>query len=148
MAERVPKLCPGPSGHLVFVRQGLLMAAPFDLSRLELAAPAVTIVEGVVQALNSGDDGGNSAAAQFTVSGSGLLAYASGGMFPDTPIELLLVDEKGHTEPLPGFDRPLAASQLSFSPDGRLLAFVEQERSGLPWLFDLERQTYRALSDS
>src|SRR5262249_54286429 len=24
----------------------------------------------------------------------------------------------------------------------------EQERSGLPWLFDLERQTYRALSDS
>jgi dipeptidyl aminopeptidase/acylaminoacyl peptidase len=62
-------------------------------------------------------------------------------------VELLLVDEKGHTAPLPGFDRPLVSPQLSISPDGRLLAFNEQERTGLLWLFDVERQTYRALSD-
>jgi dipeptidyl aminopeptidase/acylaminoacyl peptidase len=62
-------------------------------------------------------------------------------------VELLLVDEKGHNEPLPGFDRPLVSPQLRFSPDGRLLAFNEQERTGLLWLFDVERQTYRAVSD-
>jgi Tol biopolymer transport system component len=125
----------------------MLMAAPFDLSRRELVAPPVSIIGEVSQALNSGENTSNSGAAQFTVSDSGLLAYAPGGMFPDTPIELLLVDEKGHTEPLLGFDRPLVSPQLSFSPDGRFLAFNEQERTGLLWLFDIERQTYRALSD-
>ena len=132
-----------PSGHLVFVRQGVLMAAPFDLSRLELVGPAVAVVEAVSQALNAGNLG----AAQYAVSDSGLLAYASGGMFPDAPVELLLVDEKGRTEPLPGFDRPLVSPQLSFSPDGRLMAFNDQERTGRIWLFDVERHTYRGLSD-
>ncbi len=135
------------SGHLVFLRRGVLMAAPFDLSRLELTAPPVTVVEGISQALNAGGSVWNSGAAQFTASDSGSLAYAAGGIFPDSPVELLLVDETGRTEPLPGFDRPLVSPQLSFSPDGRLLAFNEQERSGLLWLFDLERQTFRALSD-
>jgi serine/threonine-protein kinase len=136
-----------PTGHLVFVRQGVLMVAPFDVSRLELSAPPVPVVEGVSQALNSGSNAHNSCAGQFTLSDSGLLAYASGGIFEDTPIELVLVDESGLTEPLPGFDRPLVSPQLHFSPDGRQLAFTEQNRSGLLWLFDVERQTYRRLSE-
>jgi Tol biopolymer transport system component len=135
-----------PTGHLVFVRQGVLMAAPFDLARLELAAPPVPVVEGVSQALNMGNETFNSGAAQFAVSDSGLLAYAPGGIGADTPIELVLVDEVGRTEPLPGFDRPLVTPQLHFSPDGRQLAFTERERSGLLWRFDVERQTYRPLS--
>ena len=135
-----------PSGHIVFVRQGVLMAAPFDLSRLGLAAPPVSAIGAVSQALNF-SGGGDTGAAQFTVSDSGLLAYAAGGIFPDTPVELLLLDETGRTTSLPGFDRPLVSPQLSFSPDGRLLAFNEQERTGLLWIFDVQRQTYRALSD-
>jgi dipeptidyl aminopeptidase/acylaminoacyl peptidase len=136
-----------PTGHLVFVRQGVLMAAPFDLSRLELTAPPVPVLEGVSQALNWGSDEDNSGAAEFTVSDSGLLAYAPGGIVEDKPVELLLVDEDGRTEPLPGFDRPLVSPQLHFSPDGRQLAFTEQHRSGLLWLFDVERQTFRPLSE-
>jgi Tol biopolymer transport system component len=135
-----------PTGHLVFLRQGVLMAAPLDLSRLELTAPPVPVLEGVSQALNWGSDDLNSGAGQFTVSDSGLLAYAPGGIVEDTPIELLLVDESGRAELLPGFDRPLVSPQLDFSPDGRQLAFTEQHRSGLLWLFDVERQTFRALS--
>ncbi len=73
--------------------------------------------------------------------------YASGGIRKDTPTELILVDEAGRTEPLPGFDKPLVSPQLEFSPDGLQLAFVEQASSGLLWLFDVQRQTYRALSD-
>jgi Tol biopolymer transport system component len=136
-----------PTGHLVFVQQGVLMAAPFDLSRVELAAPPVPVVDGVSQALNWGYDPLNSGAGQFAVSDAGLLAYAPGSIVADTPIELLLVDEDGRTDPLPGFDRPLVSPQLHFSPDGRYLAFTEQHRSGLLWLFDVERQTYRALSN-
>ena len=135
-----------PTGHLVFARQGVLMAAPFDFERLELAAPPVPVAEGVSQALNTGSNHFTSAAAQYTVSDSGLLAYVPGGIVEDPPIELLLVDEDGRTERLPGFDRPLVSPQLHFSPDGRQLVFSERARSGLLWLFDVERQTYRVLS--
>jgi serine/threonine protein kinase/Tol biopolymer transport system component len=136
-----------PTGRLVFVRQGVLMATPFDLSRLEPTAPPVPVLEGISQALNWGYDDLNSGAAQFSVSDSGLLAYAPGGIVADTPVELVLVDEQGRTEALPGFNRPLVSPQLHFSPDGRQLAFTEQHRRGLLSLFDVERQTYRALSD-
>ena len=137
-----------PTGHLVFAQQGVLMAAPFDLTRLELTAPPVPVVKGVSQAL--GDGGGaalNSGAGQFAVADSGLLAYAPGGIYERRPIELLLVGESGRVEPLPGFGRPLVAPQGHFSPDGHTLAFVESLPGGLLWLFDLRRHTYRALSN-
>ena len=38
-----------PTGHLVYFRQGVLMAAPFDLSRLELTGAAEPVVEGISQ---------------------------------------------------------------------------------------------------
>ena len=40
------------SGHLIFLRQGTLMAAPFDLQRGEITRPAVEVVSNVIQALN------------------------------------------------------------------------------------------------
>jgi hypothetical protein len=135
------------TGHLVFVRQGVLMAAPFDRERLELTAPPVPVIEGVSQALNIGSAMGNSGAGQFAVSDSGLLVYAPGGVFKDVPIDLVLLDEAGRAEPLPGFDKPLATNHVHFSPDGRQLVFVERAISGLFWVFDLERQTFRALSN-
>ena len=67
-----------PTGHLVFVRRGVLMAAPFEVDRLELSGPAVPVFEGVDQALNTGLTNANSGSAQFAVSLSGLLTYASG----------------------------------------------------------------------
>jgi len=36
-----------------FVRNGALMAAPFDLARLEVTGPAVTVVPRLMQALNA-----------------------------------------------------------------------------------------------
>jgi Tol biopolymer transport system component len=136
-----------PTGHLLFVRQGVLMGAPFDTERLELTASPVPVVEGVSQALCPGEDMYNSGAGQVAVSDSGLMVYAPGGILEPPPIELLLVDEGGRAEPFAGFDKPLVSPQMRYSPDGRQLAFVEQARSGLLWLFDVERHTYRALSD-
>jgi serine/threonine-protein kinase len=43
------------TGHLVFVRRGKLMAAPFDLERLEITGGAVAIVDDVMQAANMGN---------------------------------------------------------------------------------------------
>jgi Tol biopolymer transport system component len=130
----------------VFVRQGVLMAAPFDADRLEVEAPPVPVLDDVRQALNMPGFDGNSGAGQFAVSSSGLLVHASGGIFQDPPQELVLVDREGRVEPLPGFDKPLTTGQLRFSPDGRQIAFTERARSGLAWVFDVERQTHRALS--
>jgi eukaryotic-like serine/threonine-protein kinase len=131
-----------PSGHIVFMRLGVLMAAPFDPVRLELTGPAVPVLPDVRQALNMDNDFDNSGAAQFVISPLGLLAYASGGIFEDAPAEPVLVDRAGRAEPLPGLDKP--AGNLRFSPDGRQIAFVG--KGGLLWLFDIQRQTYRALS--
>jgi serine/threonine-protein kinase len=41
------------TGHLIFVRRGTLMAAPFNLDRLETTGPAVTVKAGLMQAFNS-----------------------------------------------------------------------------------------------
>jgi Tol biopolymer transport system component len=135
-----------PTGHLAFVRQGVVMAAPFDADRLELKAEPVPVIEGVHQALNVSPNTYNSAAAQLAVSASGLVVYAPGGIFEDPPGELVFVDEAGRVEPVPGFEKPLVSANCRLSPDGRRIAFVERGRSGLLWLFDVERRTHRPLS--
>ena len=135
-----------PTGHLLFVRRAALMTAPFDPDRLELTGPAVPVLDGVGQALNTGWTIANSGAAQYAVSRLGLLAYAAGGIVHDTPNELVFVDRAGRATPVPGFDRPLTTGQARFSPDGRWIAFVEKAISGRLWLFDTQRKTHRALS--
>ena len=43
-----------PTGHLVFLRQGTLMAVRFDLARLEIVGQPVALVENVMQAFATG----------------------------------------------------------------------------------------------
>src|SRR5262249_17249640 len=38
-----------PTGHLVFIRSGALMAVPFDLDRLNLKGTPVSVMEGIRQ---------------------------------------------------------------------------------------------------
>ncbi len=60
-----------PSGHIVFARAGSIMAAPFDVSRLEVAGPSVSLIEGIRI-----EEWG---AAQFAFSPEGTLVYVNGG---------------------------------------------------------------------
>ena len=53
------------SGHLVYARTGGLLAVPFDLKRLEVTGPPVSILEGVSMNPASG-------AAEFSLSSAGL----------------------------------------------------------------------------
>jgi eukaryotic-like serine/threonine-protein kinase len=131
------------TGHIVFVRQGVLMAATFDMSRLK-AGPPVPVVLGVEQALNTVDGSMHSGAGQFSVSGSGSLAYGAGGVEHFLENELVWVSRDGRTETLAGFDHSDVTNQVRLSNDGRRVAFVQQ--AGPLWLFDVERATSTRVS--
>ena len=61
-----------PTGHLVFVRTGTVVAAPFDLNRLEITGGTVTVLNDVMQAANTPNSGTESGAGQFATASSGL----------------------------------------------------------------------------
>src|SRR5262249_17853598 len=79
-----------PSGHLVYARARELLAVPFDLKRLDVTGPPVSILEGISVGRFTG-------VAEFSFSGDGSCAYVPGG-----PTEgdrtLLWVDRKGAIE--------------------------------------------------
>jgi serine/threonine-protein kinase len=100
------------SGHLVYIHDGKLFAAPFDLDRLEITGQPVPAVEDVA---SNGDTGG----AQFAVSASGTLAYLPGQSVNSGAL-IHWMDRERRTTPL----RPTLVnwSNLLFAPDGRRLA--------------------------
>ena len=128
------------SGHILFVRNGTLMAVPFDVTRLEVAGPPLVVLEDVMQA-ERGDTGTlNTGAGQFAVSRSGALAYARGGVYPLNLSSLVWVDSTGAPEPLP---LPSGVyTQPRFSPDGTHLAYLEGVRGDRQvWVYDIELET-------
>ena len=56
------------SGHLVYVHDGTVFAAPFDLNRLELTGPAVAVLEGAMVLMPTGS-------AEIAFSDAGTVAY-------------------------------------------------------------------------
>jgi len=103
-----------PTGHLAFIRAGVVFAVPFDLRRLAVTTGPVPVVQGV--------RGGY----RFAVSASGSLVYEPGpaGAAP-SHLGLMLVDRNGARQPLAV---PLAAyTAARISPDGRWLAAAAEE---------------------
>jgi serine/threonine-protein kinase len=90
-----------------------------------------------MQALNIGDSRYNTAAGQFSISGSGGLVYAPGGTTPDREHSLVWVDQKGTEQPvLPSKGRFFAPR---LSPDGRRIAYSLMGREYHAWEYDLVR---------
>src|SRR5205814_409795 len=124
------------SGHLVYSRNGTdtLMAAPFDLGRLQVgSSPPVTLTERVIDTSESGE---------FAISDSGTLAYVAGN--PQRyESRLVWVDRSGAVEPLPA--PPRAYAEPAISPDGRHVAVsVAGPAFGISVL-DLDRPTLTPL---
>jgi serine/threonine protein kinase/Tol biopolymer transport system component len=118
------------TGHLVFLRQGTLMAVPFDLDKLGITGKPVPVIVDIMQELNGGM---NRAAGQFSVSDSGWLLYASGGIAPDMEGWMVWVDHKGASQAIASIKD---GDSARISPDGRRIAYPMQLRM---WIFDLER---------
>jgi hypothetical protein len=133
-----------PTGHLVFLRQGTLMTVPFDLGRHEVTGQPVPAVANVMQALNVPASSHNTAAGQFSISDSGWLVYAAGGILPDMQNSLIWVDHKGGAEPIASFKAPFSAPRLS--PDGQRIAYTTLGREERVWVYDLNRGTASRLT--
>lgn len=134
-----------PTGHLIFVRRGTLMAVPFSLDRLESTGPAVTVKTGLMQAFNDSMVGINSGAGQYSMSESGALIFVSGGIFPEPVADLYWVDRSGRAEKWTAFGtRPVMGIRLS--PDDRQLAFSTGGLNRGVWIYDIQRNTVTRLT--
>jgi serine/threonine-protein kinase len=110
--------CYSPTGHLVYARNGNLLAAPFDADRLELTGQPVTVLEGVLMSRVTGS-------ANFDVSATGDLVYVPGRAVGGART-LHWVDRGGRPEPLQLPPRSYLHPRLS--PDASQLA-IEVEGS-------------------
>ena len=125
------------SGHMLYVQQGTLFAAPFDVNRLELTGAGVPAVESLLSANSNGS-------AQLTIADNGTVAHISGATVSSSaPIDWL--DASGKTTPL----RSTAAdwSSPSFSPDGtRLAVDISDGSQADVWVYDWARDTLSRLT--
>ena len=116
------------SGHLVYVFEGVLMAARFDPEAMELLASPVAIVDGVLA---------------FTLSDDGKLFYSRGGSSGTaTPRQLDWIDRAGQATPVDSdwwFDRGDANAGWSLSSDGTRLALRTLTEDGYDiWVKELD----------
>jgi serine/threonine-protein kinase len=119
------------SGHLVYVHDGSLFAAPFDLARLEVTGQAAPVLEDVGIGITNGS-------AQFAASSTGTLAYVTGQSSITNAAPIVWLDRHGLTTPL----RRTAAdwSNIQFSPDGQRLALdISDGRQTDVWVYDWAR---------
>ena len=126
------------SGQLLFLRRGVLMSVPFDLAQAAVTGEPVVVLDDVMQALNMPNNLVDTGAGLITVSRSGHLAYAAGGLNPDQRDEVVRVQLDGTEEALGLELRGYA--QVRVSPDGsRLLTQSTTAEGGTLQVHDLAR---------
>jgi serine/threonine-protein kinase len=138
-----------PSGHLVFIRRGTLMAIPFDLARLVSTGAPVAMIDGVMQAANNVNTVADSGAGQYAIAEQGRLIYVTGGITPDDERALVWVHRNGTVEPIAGAPhREYIAPRLA--PDGRRIVVVTQTSASgdgqRVWIYDMARHTLTPLT--
>ncbi len=128
-----------PTGHLVYMHAGELLAVPFDRRRLEITGGPVNVIPQVMQAAYNPNIDNDSGAGQFDVSVSGALVYVPGGMSPDLERSLVWVDRSGVAQPLAAPTRAYYAPRLS--PDGQRVLVWTSGRDRNVWIYDVRRGT-------
>ena len=117
------------SGHLLFFRDGELLAAPFDAERLQVVGPAVRTITNL-PTVASGAPG-------LDVSTTGTLVYT-----PMTAQSTMVwVSRQGAEQPLNSTLRPYTNPRLT--PDGSALLV----QAGDLWIQDLRRATFTRLAE-
>jgi serine/threonine-protein kinase len=128
-----------PSGHLVYVHDGTLFAARFDLDRLEMIGQPVPVLERISCLTRSGG-------VQLAASNNGTMVYLPGASVSANPQRTLAwVDRNGKEEALA--TQPDAYGALKISPDGLRVALVMGPIGvGDIWIWDLARKTMSRLT--
>jgi eukaryotic-like serine/threonine-protein kinase len=129
-----------PSGHIVYGWEGNLLAAPFDLKKMEVTGSPVKVIEGVMMQEARG-------AAHFSISENGSLAYIP-GPYIRYSLHLAWVDLQGKSEKL-DFPSPQQFG-VRLSPDGKM-ALVTYQPDGASnpeiWVYELDRGVSRPVTD-
>src|SRR5712691_1495767 len=119
------------ASHLLFVRQGTLLAQPFDPKRLTTTGDAFPIAENI--AVNP-----TNARASFSAAGNRVLAYRTGASTIQST--LTMFDRAGKTVGQIG--PPADYRGVDVSPDGsRVAVHVHAEPGGDLWVLDAVRGT-------
>jgi serine/threonine-protein kinase len=108
-------------GSLVFMREGTLWGAPFDLTSLTTTGPARVLLEDVRHFIYSSNTFMETGAGLYDVSASGDLVYARGGVLRELRLTPLIVDLEGNQTPLD--IEPGQFHNLRGSPDGRTILY-------------------------
>jgi serine/threonine protein kinase len=120
------------SGHLLFVQGGTLMAQPLDLERLVLRGTPFPLVEDV----KLSTAGATGAAAGYSVSDNGVLAYQAALRTESRPVWF----DRAGTQ-VAALGAPADYGDVALSPDGARLAVsvVDPARSTRDlWLYDTD----------
>ena len=131
-----------PTGHLVFMREGVLLAVAFNPRTLQVQGDVVPLLDGVahaVSALGATEDW--SLAGQFAVASTGSLAWLAGSVAPPEARALVAVDRQGRVTPL---NAPVNSYgiRVRLAPEGgELLLNVLGRHDTALWTYDLVRGT-------
>jgi Tol biopolymer transport system component len=115
-----------PTGHIVYVHAGVLLAATFDVSKRSVTGTPVPVIEGLGRTW-SGD-------ADYSIADNGTVVYEAnaggktGGVF-------VQVDRNGKAQPLS--IRRGNYSEFSISPNGRLIASRVFAVNDDIWTYDI-----------
>jgi len=121
-----------PSGHLVYIHEGVLFAVPFNPATLKTRGTPLPVVDDVSASAGQG-------AGQFDFSQTGTFVYTSGK--PNLGARMLSwMGPDGKTEP--AFTASAAVLSPVLSPDGKLLAMG----SGQIVVVDLQRRVETPLT--
>jgi Tol biopolymer transport system component len=119
------------SGHIVYARGGVLLAAPFDVRRLELSGEAVPVVDGIRRS------NVDNATQHFAVSETGTLVYLPGATgTTSSPVAIVMADRGGAARRLAIPPGPYEFPRLS--PNGMELAFGSTGSELDIWIYNMD----------
>jgi serine/threonine-protein kinase len=132
-----------PTGHLVYVSEGVLFAVAFDPYTLETRGAAVPILDDVQFNASSG-------ATSLSFSREGTIVYRKGAgvafsTFAAPRARIDWIDTAGRRSPLSA--RAGRFERLRFSPDGtRLAVLINDENGRDEWVLDLRRDNFSKIT--
>lgn len=134
-----------PTGHLVYVNRGTLLAVPFNPTALRVTGGPVPLVEGVMQATAAPFGRSGSGAAQFATALDGSLVYVPRTAQVERRM-LVWVDRQEREDPL--LLEPRAYLYPRVSPDGTRVALDVRDQENDIWIWDFARTTLTRLTFS